>query len=226
MFKTNMKKISLLVLCIISNTMMQADAFDITTHTVMTVNAVQQSNLALSPSTSNLIKSLGLRDDETAMGQNYLHMGSPITIRNLIVGAEARAIEDVKQASTIPASNTISGWLMRGAIREDDNSVETADSDEPGGVFNRVFGHFYDPVNVRGLTVAGITLGPIAPDWALAAGGNNTIGSRQNYFQIRHAREAMWRALTLKAYDPASQLIAQRRIHKLAYQRYSSAQTA
>jgi len=56
--------------------MMQADAFDITTHTVMTVNAVQQSNLGLSPSTSSLIKSLGLRDDETAMGQNYLHMGS------------------------------------------------------------------------------------------------------------------------------------------------------
>ena len=113
-----MKKISLLLFCVISNTMMQASAFDITTHTVMTVNAVQQSNLGLSPSTSSLIKSLGLRDDETAMGQNYLHMGSPIAIRNLIVEAETTAIELVKNASTIPASNTISDWLMRGAIHK------------------------------------------------------------------------------------------------------------
>ena len=59
---------------------------------------------------------------------------------------------------------------MRGAIREDDNEVEVEPryQDEPGGTFRRVYGHFHDPEQDRGLTIAALgTLGLRAANWAL-----------------------------------------------------------
>jgi len=98
---------------------------------------------------------------------------------------------------------------MRGAIREDDNpidngpeAVEADQTDEPGGVFSRVLGHFFDPERNRGL----LDSYPRAVDWALAPDAAIGFTQRRNHFKIGDAREAMWRALTLKSIAPSGQL--------------------
>jgi hypothetical protein len=96
----------------------------------------------------------------------------------------------------------LSGWLVRGAIREDDNSSEMEvhgyDDDPYNPGMERVFNHFYDPVHHIGL----LTLaGERALDWATgtddALVDPNTRGSNtKNHFTTLDAREAMFRALT------------------------------
>jgi len=123
-----------------------------------------------------------------------------------------RGIEDAvidrlvnKSGLAIPDTNSLGGWIIRGAIREDDNEISNGPnaepelkSDEPGGVFNRVFGHFFDPKNNAGLSVAGIPIQPRAVDWALVPGAAvNMPAPRENHYKVGDAREAMWRALTL-----------------------------
>ena len=109
---------------------------------------------------------------------------------------------------------------MLGAIREDDipfdaGALENNPQDDPGGPFTRVFNHFFDPVNDRPLTVAFQYFGGRAPDWALYAGDFSIIDNpitlshvfRSNHFGIPSAREAMWRALTLKKIGPSGELL-------------------
>jgi hypothetical protein len=93
-----------------------------------------------------------------------------------------------------PPLSSLPGWIMLGAVREDDvpydsSALENNPQDEPGGPFPRVLNHFYDPYNDQPLTVAGSALGARAPDWALL---------NLHSFAIPRAREAMWRATTLK----------------------------
>ena len=102
-----------------------------------------------------------------------------------------------------PAFESIAGWLMLGSIREDDvpldsGALENTPQDEPLGPFVRVFNHFYDPFFDRALFALGVTRGSPAPDWAVS--GVNENNSHTNQFAIVDAREAMWRALTLKEY--------------------------
>lgn len=176
-------------------------AFDVTTHGAITIKATQQSILGANPAASDLAKRLGILNKSTELGADYLHMQN-VNVLNRVLKVESDAIADIKKGlGGVPTKNSIAGWLMRGSIREDDNSIETSDSDEVGGVFSRVFGHFFDTVNNRGLTVLGNTVGPRAVDWALDPGSTSTISGRRNYFQIRHARDAMWLALTLKTFD-------------------------
>src|SRR5579885_404593 len=89
---------------------------------------------------------------------------------------------------------------MLGAIREDDGpydaaSVENTPVDDPDGAFYRVFNHFYDPYNDPPLTIL-TELGSSAPDWAL--GTLSLFSLHGNTFSIKAAREAMWRAATLR----------------------------
>ena len=90
---------------------------------------------------------------------------------------------------------------MLGAIREDDvpfdsGEEENTPQDEPSGPFIRVLHHFYDPYHNRALSMLGKELGATAPAWAIegSSGGYGT----SNGFSAFMAREAMWRALTLK----------------------------
>jgi len=201
----NKKLIPLTAICFASAS---AFAYEITTHTVITIRAAEQSQFGSSAGASELAKRLGILNTATALGQDYLHMGSPVEIRNMTLAGERNALADVKEAlkpELLPVPSTIAGWLMKGAIREDDNSIETPDTDEAGGVFERPFAHFFEPVTNRGLTLGALNKGPRSVDWALDA--NAAIGSRKNYFRMGLAREAMWRALTLKAYDPLTQQI-------------------
>ena len=78
----------------------------------------------------------------------------------------------------------ISGWLMRGAIREDDVMLGLADGqpqDDPYSPFigfMRVFNHFYDPVNRQPLNKDGIPAGQItcAAGAILGGAGGMAIG--------------------------------------------------
>ena len=175
-------------------------AFDINTHTAMTSEAIKQSKITGSPNTSVVLKKLGLYSKDDVFKDRYIDIGTSPTSRNG-TGYENNIMRDVRGAiSDIPNPYTIPGWIIRGAIREDDNTKETPsgtpEGDEPGGVFNRVYGHFYDPFNNRGLTVANITVGAHALDWATRNGAQ--ANGRENRYNTLSAREAMWRALTLK----------------------------
>ncbi len=195
-------------------------AFDVRTHAVMTFEATAMSMLGRDPNASGLMPRLGLVDyppSVTArfptLGESYVDIGTSLITRNG-KSIETRITNQVRAAyqenQGIPHDFQLTGWIIRGAIREDDNREETPVSeggDEPDGVFNRVFGHFFDPQVDRGLTVGGVQLGARAVEWALQPGATvtnlpNGIGSRENHFKILDAREAMWRALTLRKVMP------------------------
>lgn len=105
-------------------------------------------------------------------------------------------------------------WLIRGAIREDDDldADDPSPKEDPYGDFHRVFSHFHDPVNNRGLTVTVLDntaqLGARAADWALDPGaitpafppfsipGVTPAPQRHNHFNLATFRESVWRAVT------------------------------
>ena len=130
----------------------------------------------------------------------------------------------------------LQGWLMRGSIREDDGgwflsnwifSNSNPHDDPSGPELNRFCNHFYDPV--RNLKLNGQTLGTVcwfsnlasSPAWALGVRGlDNPPGgitntepmpvdtARRNHYSVLDAREAMWRALTLRQFrDPSGALM-------------------
>jgi hypothetical protein len=100
----------------------------------------------------------------------------------------------------------LESWLMRGAIREDDVPFVPFFTDDPVNAV-RPLNHFYDPVHDLPLTAGGRSngtkLGNKNPDWALGtvnafADANAQDGFRSNHYSVFDAREAMWRALTLR----------------------------
>lgn len=102
---------------------------------------------------------------------------------------------------------SISGWLMRGAIREDDwtggPNPWVVDPDLPVSIV-RVANHFFDPIYRRGLTY--ITTGEMAPQWAMGSTDifnqpNQPKIGRANHYSVFDAREAMYRALTGRSSD-------------------------
>ncbi|MBK6981873.1 MAG: hypothetical protein IPH30_10515 [Betaproteobacteria bacterium] len=188
-----------------------AHAFDITTHAAMTSEAVAASQITRDPNESVILKRLGIVDFsvtagllDRSLGENYVYQGSvPSPAAGMTIEARVmRSIRELKTGLQVADDFSVSGWFMRGAIREDDNISETPRADDPNGVFDRVFAHFFDPVLNRGLTVFGLGTEPRAVDWALSdsARVQPIIGGqpRANQFKISDAREAMWRALTLK----------------------------
>jgi hypothetical protein len=183
-------------------------AFDISTHAAMTSEAIKQSKITGSPNNSVVLKKLGLYSRDDVFKERYIDIGASLVSRNG-TDYELKVMKGVRDViADIPNSYTIPGWIIRGSIREDDNTEETKprtlEGDEPGGVFQRVLGHFFDPVNDRGLTVAQRSLGPKSTDWALTLEteipytpfANPVTG--KNHYNIPSAREAMWRALTFK----------------------------
>ncbi len=92
---------------------------------------------------------------------------------------------------------------MLGSIREDDvpfdnGEEENTPNDDPRGAFMRVANHFFDPYFDQPLTIDGGRYGATALEWMKS--GRPGRGSRTNNFSWFAAREAMWRALTLKEY--------------------------
>ncbi len=97
------------------------------------------------------------------------------------------------------------GWLMRGAIREDDWPFGANPNDGPVNAF-RIFNHFFDPVNNGKLWLGEYT----APNWALGTEDAFPVTGliqplpdfiKSNHFTMFDAREAQYRALTGHAKD-------------------------
>jgi hypothetical protein len=105
-------------------------------------------------------------------------------------------------------ANPIQTWVLFGSIREDDNPTEDPPTpqDVEAGV-NRPLHHFFDPYFDRPLTAIG--LGLIDDDirknvdWAIGArnsfeDSNIPESPRRNRYTVFDARDAMFRALTLR----------------------------
>jgi len=144
-----------------------------------------------------------------------------IVLQNLVDGGFLQGVTRIDDAD-----RRIDAWMIRGAIREDDNGVQVSglnlnvsqarDSD-PYGEYLRAFGHFYDPLNSD---VAGAfrhpkcgAARPCTPSiqWALGRSFGpvtNNSGvldfTRRNHFTWEDARNNYWWALTLERDEGAS----------------------
>lgn len=184
-------------------------AYEQATHAIITIAAFQTSSLASQRSTA-LLNSLGLN--------NYAPLGDSTKYFELVDGLGGLSAfqhksqkyeRDILAAFNIkPAVEPVLSWMIFGAIREDDNPSEdppTPQDVTPG--LKRPLNHFYDPYYDRALDVPGLVLadGDVHknPDWAIGSfdsftDPNRAETARTNHFTVMDAREAMFRALTLK----------------------------
>ncbi len=200
-----MKRIALVVLGAYFH-LTGAHAFEVTTHGAITDKAWARF-LADDP---GVFDRLGIRDIDDAFGTTSYYDyrpadGTAPVTRNSLAWYEEAIMKDPLK---VPPFST-RGWLIRGAIREDDDSAASDPSpkEDPNGDFHRVFSHFHDPVNNLGLTV-GFTLGARAADWALdpaaftpafppfSIPGVTPTPQRFNNFSLATFHESMWRAVT------------------------------
>jgi len=187
-------------------------AFELATHGQMTLKAYQMTNLASSP---EAYRRLGLDGWVLADGTS----GRPFNTSFVDIGSELRKRSTRPYEEDFFPRNTVLGfdrnadslksysWLMRGAIREDDTPfISLLSNDDPVNAI-RPLNHFFDPVHNLPLTlggqIGGTQLGRKNPDWALGtvdfvASGNVRDDLRDNHYSAFDAREAMWRALTLR----------------------------
>lgn len=177
--------------------------YELATHGRLTEQAFLKSSLLQD---AQLLQSLGLDpNSNNPFGSVYYDITD-----SQIKERVANDFEKNEKRMSDPAEAlTIKGWLMRGAIREDDVPFSPLITDDPVNDF-RVRHHFYDPVYNRPLT-RGVALGQKAPDWSLGTvdflanpPSPNNNRDTGNHYTILDAREAMYRALTLKAKDPFS----------------------
>jgi hypothetical protein len=187
-------------------------AYELSTHAKITSAAYEQSQLG----SGDTLKRLGLdvpsKVKTEPFGKTYFDF----------IGVDARErevaeyfnliIEDQRFRDNPSIRFRAKGWMMRGVIREDDYTPTLLGAvgefpanplDDPFGNIDRVFNHFYDPVYNRPLTILGVAAGDTSVKWAIgsdnpfAATSTRASGYR-NHFSLMNAREALWRALTMK----------------------------
>src|SRR5205085_4392195 len=156
---------------------------------------------------ADLPQRLGVSDRQVSLGNVYLDLsddGLLVSRSNAPAGLQYPAdfgrtkINFANQQALFkPPLDSLPGWLMLGAVREDDvpydsGAIENNPQEDPQGSIIRVFHHFYDPYNDQALTIGDTAFGVPAPEWAL-------LPSARNDFSVVRAREVMWRALTLKS---------------------------
>ena len=211
-----------------------AIAYELATHALVTFRAYRQSVLTTDALTLDNLGLLNPTANSAAqsipLGEIYLDRFSPQSMVRRQLPFEIPLFPDIKDTPNAGQDGfaakrdqfNVSGWLMSGAMREDDNLSDGAFDDPyvPKRAFNRVFNHFFDPTRNRPLKLTPMfDSDPInayyasdtyadayvytAPDWALGSDdafatspmrGTNLL----NHFTILDARESMWRALTLK----------------------------
>ena len=192
-----------------------ANAYELGTHARLTYKAYEQSVLVTDPS---LAKNLGI---DINLGANQSNPFGDIyydASGNAVQERQANSFEvdfmterpDNPNPALLWGNNplplSLPGWLLRGAIREDDYPFGPNPMDDPVNAF-RPRNHFYDPAQNRALTtILGLSLGEKAPDWGLGTSdvfgnpsGENTF--RNNHYSVYDAREALYRALTGKKKD-------------------------
>ena len=192
---------------------LSAGAYELGTHARLTYKAYEQSVLKKD---DKLIKDLGidLSSPNDPFGTVYYDAsGTSVSERNAST-FEAGLMDDSDNPNPVIPLGTnplsLPGWLLRGAIREDDwtgvnipGCVVQADNPQDDPYSNppdRPSNHFYDPIYNQPLTVIG-PLGKKAPDWASGTDDvfnqpNTPENGRRNHFTVFDAREALYRALT------------------------------
>ena len=203
------------ILLLIASVVVPANAYELGTHGRLTFEAYNRSVVKAD---SSLLGELGVQGISNPFGTTYYDMAGD--------EVRSRAKHDFEQsAGRMPEEVdplSIVGWLLRGAIREDDLGFlfsvfrfQYGDDphDDPYGSFWRVTQHFYDPVNDRPLTLSLPCLKAFvdatqddgnfkaAPSWGLGVQDafsepNTPDVRRRNHFSVLDAREAMYRALT------------------------------
>jgi hypothetical protein len=194
-------------------------AYELRTHGLITDRAYERSTLGSSPKG---LSKLGLNDVTNAFGENYYDFGGGYIARR-----QANAYERDKMPDRDGAGNSlrIRGWIMRGAIREDDGALVAGAAagepfvldPDPMGSINRFCNHFFDPLFLRALTTTFLSdpLGYYGcpnsanlmnPNWAIGSADSFATNPQEvvnfrNHFTVFSAREAMWRALTLTQKD-------------------------
>lgn len=190
--------------------------YEVSTHAALTREAYQRSMLK----NTDLIQRIGLSSLQQDLGEIYFDInpgsgaivarrnnpteaGSKIGIKNYTLDRFNYANAHLKE--NIPTFISVPGWLMVGAIREDDltfniSSDENPPQDDPQGSFDRVLNHFYDPSRGGAGLEGGYIFGGIAaPTWAIE--GEGLPGKKNNHYSIKSAREAMFRAMTLRTVE-------------------------
>jgi hypothetical protein len=195
-------------------------AYEVATHSRLTYAALLQSQAYTTP---EFVLGLGLpRGWATELGDTYIDSQRGVDemrsnfdfdFRNdKLPGVDVNGV-NVRIYRTRPH-----GWLMVGAVREDDASwgtqflntkifsAESEPHDDPWGDFNRFCNHFFDPFRNRSFTDSCSSSSTVvAPVWATGQTGPFTVPflteadeARRNHFTIVDAREFMWQALTGK----------------------------
>ena len=177
----------------------QAHSYELQTHVRITLEAYQRSQFTQ----GTLTRDLGLDAfSKVGFDKFYFDQQGLVTVRRNPTDFEARKMRFADLPQINPS--TISGWLLRGAIREDDVLSGLGDNpqDDPYGSINRVCGHFFDPFNNRGLTstvavvLCGTGVQSKAPDWALGtvdafAQPSQPNPGRRNHFKVLDSRLLM-----------------------------------
>lgn len=197
-----------------------ANAYELATHGAITQKAYESSLLMQD---QQLLKDIGIEDGVNAFGRRYYDVSGVVVNerkQNLFENKIIKGDLGVEELS-------IAGWLMRGAIREDDhkdlalcNYYAPNPKDDPY-LENRPLNHFFDPINNAKLN------GPFwehasykAPDWALGFIDPFTTmpaedTNRRNHFTVVDAREALYRALTSR--NKAGDVVAATEGERKAY---------
>ena len=182
-----MKKLVIFVLylffCSVS-----VQALEIDTHALLTYKSYQSSIV----NQQEFLNTLGITYKNNIFGNIYYDFDdSHIEVR------KNNNIEDriIKSDYIAQPELSLQGWLMRGAIREDDILKDNS------GI--RVLNHFYDPYFDRPLDYI-FELGQKAPNWILGTEDAftsplqplPTSAIKENHYTVFDAMETMYRALT------------------------------
>jgi hypothetical protein len=224
-----MKEKVLFALSIVFLFPLTAFSYDTSTHAALTREAYKRSVLQEpdpqepAPQKPDLLTRLGVAAYGGSLGNAYLDItpdGVVLARHNNpssggVTGDKGFTENKFKDANerlrreglSTPTMQSPTGWLMVGAIREDDFRYDTGNNENSpqddlygsNKNMNRIFHHFYDPY--RDIPLNG-TLGTKTPEWAIEGthrGPNIGIFSgHDNRFAIKHAREAMFRAATMR----------------------------
>jgi hypothetical protein len=205
-------------------------SYELTTHAAITYNAYLQSRLATDRS---IARDLGIDwymadpgPDRTNWRPDF---GSTDPFNKTYIDTNPLTGNDAKRDANdferkiilntlgVPVL-TVPGWLMRGAVREDDSGkifgvfgigASGEPYDDPYANFNRWCNHFFDPTKSEGNRKANFPCPDTyqdAPNWAVGSqnafvDNSGPYGVRRNHFTVQDAREAMYRAVTGRKSD-------------------------
>ncbi len=208
------------VLALLLGATCECAAYELSTHGVATLGAYERSILARDPRVAG---DLGL--DTSAMDPFDGLLGPAYWdgVGDRFFPRQISVFEQRRMPNNFTRPLSIAGWLIRGAIREDDLTTggcvssdlaahhwpgECNPQDDPYGNSDRVFNHFFDPYLNRGL-ISNFGSGTRAPDWATGAVDaflrpNQALANRTNHFTLMDARQAMYYALTGRGPDGAA----------------------